>query len=354
MDLQCTASNASVCDAQRPVPGPDSGEFSSTVAGAVEPASLPVALPSPPVALPSPPVALPSPPKARQARPGSEEWMAERTREQTELDKLEAKITELWDHINAATAQFLALLAEFDRKEGWAQHGVASCAHWLNWQCGISSGAAREKVRTARALESLPKIREAFSEGRLSYSKVRAVTRVATKGTEDSLLNIALHGTAAHVERTVRGFRRVQRELERNEARELHERRYLDCRREADGSVKLEACLPTELGEMLLKALEAAQAELDERDQQDERDGRGKRDERDERDERGECYGDAEHAGTSAGACAADADSNAETADVSAETYGKQSARPQRCGKAGSGVSAETSLQRRGREREEM
>ncbi len=340
MDLHCTAPNASVCDAQRPALEPNSVELSSTVAGAVEPHFPPVEPVLPPVASASSPVPLPSPPKARQFRPGSEEWMAERTREKAELDKLEARITELWGPINAATAQFLALLAEFDRKEGWAQHGVASCAHWLNWQCGISSGAAREKVRTARALESLPKIRKAFSAGRLSYSKVRAVTRVATAETEDSLLNIALHGTAAHVERTVRGFRRVQRELERNEARELHERRYLDCRREADGSVKLEACLPAELGEMLLKALDAAQAELDERDQQDERDGRGKRDERDERDERGECSGDAEHAGTSAEACAAN--SNAETADVSAETYGMQSAQSQRSGKAASGVSAET------------
>ncbi len=143
MDLHCTASNASVCDAQNPAPGPDSGEFSSAVVVAMEPSSLPVALPSSPVEIPSSPVALPSPPKARQACPGSEEWMAERTREKDELDKLEARITELWGHINAATAQFLALLAEFDRKEGWAQHGVASCAHWLNWQCGISSGAAR-------------------------------------------------------------------------------------------------------------------------------------------------------------------------------------------------------------------
>ncbi len=244
MDLHCTVSNASVCDAQRPAPGPDSVELSSTVAGAVEPSSLPVEPASLPVELP--------------------------------------------------------------------------------------------------------------------YSKVRAVTRVATVDTEDALLNIALHGTAAHVERTVRGFRRVQRELERNEARELHERRYLDCRREADGSVNLEACLPAELGEMLLKALDAARAELDERDQQEERDeqaqqdergGREKRDERDERDERGECYGEAEHAGTPAGACAVDADSNAETADVSAETYGKRSAQSQRSGAAASGVSAETSLPRQERGR---
>ena len=191
--------------------------------------------------------------------------MAERQCEEAELEALESRITELWGHINAATAQFLALLAEFDRREGWAQHGVASCAHWLNWQCGISAGAAREKVRVARALTSLPKIAQAFGEGRLSYSKVRAVTRVATVETEDSLLNIALHGTAAHVERTVKGFRRVLRVLERDEAEAIHERRYLDCRRECDGSVRIEARLAPEVGELLLKALDVAQTELDER-----------------------------------------------------------------------------------------
>ena len=164
----------------------------------------------------------------------------------------------------SVTKLVTASVSQFDHKEGWAQHGMASCAQWLSWQCGIGSVAAREKVRTARALESLPKIQAAFGEGRLSYSKVRALTRVATAATEETLLHIALNGTAAHVERTVRGFRRVQRENERNEAEAMHERRYLDCRRESDGSVRLQARLAPEVGETLLKALEVAEAQLDE------------------------------------------------------------------------------------------
>ena len=232
MDLHRTSSRAPVCDAEFP----SAGAF--------------------------------APPDASDAQflhPDADTRIAARFREDGALDALEAQITRLWGHINAATAQFLALLAEFDRKEGWAQHGMASCAQWLNWQCGIGRVAAREKVRTARALESLPKIAEAFGEGRLSYSKVRALTRVATAATEETLLHIALNGTAAHVERTVRGFRRVQRARERNEAEAMHERRYLDCRRESDGSVRVQARLAPEVGEMLLKALEAAEAQLDER-----------------------------------------------------------------------------------------
>ncbi|MXW44412.1 MAG: DUF222 domain-containing protein [Gammaproteobacteria bacterium] len=199
------------------------------------------------------------------AHPDADVRMAERQRKEKALGALETQITELWGHINAATAHFLALVAEFDRREGWAQHGMASCAQWLNWQCGIGAVAAREKVRTARALEALPKIQAAFGEGRLSYSKVRALTRVAEAETEDTLLHIALNGTAAHVERTVRGFRRVKRDLERDEAEAMHERRYLDWRQDSDGSVRIEARLTPEVGELLRKALEAAHAQLDQR-----------------------------------------------------------------------------------------
>ena len=86
------------------------------------------------------------------------------------LDALESKITELWGYLNAATARFLALVAEFDREEAYARHGLVNTAQWLNWQCGIGANAAREKVRVARALEQLPEIADAFAKGELSYS----------------------------------------------------------------------------------------------------------------------------------------------------------------------------------------
>ena len=77
--------------------------------------------------------------------------------EGTSCEALEAEITELWAHINAATYRFLELLARYDREQGWAQHGLANCAQWLNWQCGVGPVAAREKLRVANALEALPK-----------------------------------------------------------------------------------------------------------------------------------------------------------------------------------------------------
>src|SRR3954470_22187794 len=109
---------------------------------------------------------------------------------------LAAQITELAGHLNAANHRWLMLIAEFDRRNGWSDWGTQSCAHWLNWKCGIDMGAAREKVRVAHALESLPKISTSMARGELSYSKARAMTRVATPATEDYLLMLARHGTA--------------------------------------------------------------------------------------------------------------------------------------------------------------
>ncbi len=108
----------------------------------------------------------------------------------TATHQLEAQITELAAHIHAATYRLLTLIREFDRREAWADQGLRSCAHWLNWKCGIDRGAGREKVRVAKALESLPQISEAFSEGRVSYSKVRAMTRIATPENEADLLGL--------------------------------------------------------------------------------------------------------------------------------------------------------------------
>ena len=100
------------------------------------------------------------------------------------LERLEHEITELAAHIHAATCRWLLLVAELDRREGWASWGAISCAEWLSWRCGIAPGAAREQVRVARALSSLPLMRAAFERGELSYSKARAISRVAEPSTE--------------------------------------------------------------------------------------------------------------------------------------------------------------------------
>ena len=125
----------------------------------------------------------------------------------------------------AATWELLTLIREFDVQEGWS--GSLSCAQWLTWRTGLAPDPAREHVRVARALGDLPKLSDAMRRGRISYSKVRAVTRVATPENERTLLDVALAGTAEHVERIVRGWRRVDRAAERAEDRRREESRSL-------------------------------------------------------------------------------------------------------------------------------
>jgi hypothetical protein len=159
------------------------------------------------------------------------------------LDTLERQITELTANIHAATYRLLCLIAEFDRRHGWAQWGVLSCAHWLNWKCGVGLVAAREKLRVAHCLDHLPAIAEAFRTGEVSYSKVRAMSRVATPENEDYLLQIARHGTANHVERLVSKYRRVQSSAECERANDLHDARYLHFRHDEDGAMLMEVRL---------------------------------------------------------------------------------------------------------------
>ena len=177
-------------------------------------------------------------------------------------DSLQDSITELAACITVATARLLALIAELDRREAWGEWGVKSCAHWLNWRCGIGLGAAREKVRVARALRSLPAISESFALGTVSYSKVRAMTRIATAENEDYLLMIARHGTASHVEGLVRSYRRVQRNESIAVANEEHALRELNWYWGEDGSLIINARLPAESGALVIKALEAAMDEI--------------------------------------------------------------------------------------------
>jgi Domain of unknown function (DUF222) len=123
------------------------------------------------------------------------------------LERLEAQICELAGHLAAATCRFLVLLGDFDARRGWASWEMTSCAAWLSWKCQMSSGTAREHVRVARALRDLPVIRGEFGAGRLSYAKVRALTRIATAATEADLAELAGPMTGNQLERFARAHR---------------------------------------------------------------------------------------------------------------------------------------------------
>ena len=173
-----------------------------------------------------------------------------------DLDRLGNQIAELSARIQVATYELLCYLREFDRQHGW--EGFRSCAHWLNWRTGLDLGAAREKLRVAAALADLNHISAAMACGRLSYSTVRALTRVATPATEARLVAVACCATAAQVERLVRAWRQADRAAQPDAEQLRLASRALSTRVDDDGMLVLRARLTPEVGAVVLRALEAA------------------------------------------------------------------------------------------------
>src|SRR5213596_3018907 len=177
------------------------------------------------------------------------------------LDRLGDEIAELSAHLDAATARLLDLIREFDARGGW-NTGFSSCAAWLAGRVGFAPGAAREHVRVARALGTLPRLAHALARGELSYAKVRELTRVATPETEERLLAVGRAGTADHVERIVRGWRRMDRKAEAAEDARRHRNRSLETYHGDDGMLVIRGRLAPEVGALLVHALTAAREAL--------------------------------------------------------------------------------------------
>jgi hypothetical protein len=177
------------------------------------------------------------------------------------MHRLGDEIAELCAHLEATTARLLDMIRRFDAGGGWAI-GFRSCAHWLSYRVGLDRGAAREKVRVARALGGLPLLSQALARGEISYSKVRALTRVATPETESRLLSVGQAGTAAHVEKIVRGWRWIDRQAEAADTEKRHARRGLEVYTDEDGMTVIRGRLEPEPGAVLLRALEAGRETL--------------------------------------------------------------------------------------------
>jgi hypothetical protein len=197
---------------------------------------------------------------------------AETELETAPTEWIEREIGELAAHIAAATCRWLGLIAELDRRGGHEAWGFHSCGAWVAWRCSIDPRSAREHVRVARALGNLPLVRERFGHGGLSYSKVRALTRIATPEIEVELVEMARFATAAQLERLVRGYRRAV-SLESAEA--AHRDRFLSCEWEEDGSLCIRGRLSPEDGALFLKAIGAGADAIREREEADSVDTQG-------------------------------------------------------------------------------
>ena len=139
---------------------------------------------------------------------------ADRPDSDLSVDELGSRIVGMSGRFAAATCRWLLLIADFDRREGCVRFGLHSTAYWLSHHCGIARRTAVEHVRVARALLAFPAFAEAMSAGRLSYSQVRAISRVPREGEHGvvaDLIMAAEHGSAAQLEALVQGMRVADR-----------------------------------------------------------------------------------------------------------------------------------------------
>ena len=168
------------------------------------------------------------------------------------------RVAVLYGEITAATREFLAALAQSDRHRDWAEEDFGSCAQWLAWRIGVTRNTVSEKVRAARALEALPLISEAMSRGEVSFSKVRALTRAATPDNEGELLDFALAGSAANLERLIRGWKKLGRSDEQHMDRLRHRSRCFSVFPDEEGMYLVKGRLTPEVAAALMRAVEAA------------------------------------------------------------------------------------------------
>jgi hypothetical protein len=168
------------------------------------------------------------------------------------------RVAVLYGEITAATREFLRAVAECDRHQDWAEEGFASCADWLAWRIGVTRNVAGEKIRAARALESLPLISDSMERGEISFSKVRALTRAATPENEAELLEYAKACSAASLERLVRGWKTLGRVDEARAERLRHRMRSFSIFPSDEGMYVVKGVVTPEVGALLQRAIEAA------------------------------------------------------------------------------------------------
>lgn len=189
---------------------------------------------------------------------------AARMERRRERDRLEDEIMTLAAEIDAAIHRFLTLLREFDERNGWVVDGVRSFADWLSWKTGLTLGVAREKVRVAKALAELPEIDDGLRRGTISYSKARALTRVATPENEATLAEMAVNTSAAQLEKICRGVRQVQRNDEAGQRSDIPPERYVRQRLTDDGMIRITIQVHPDEAEWITQAIEAMRSRLHE------------------------------------------------------------------------------------------
>jgi hypothetical protein len=181
----------------------------------------------------------------------------------TSTERLEAEATTLAAHIAAATARFLEVVGELERRRSWESWEARSMAHWVSWKCGLGPRAAREHVRVAVALRELPAVRTAFGRGELSFSKVRALTRFATVEQEHEDVALARQTTASQLERIAAAYTAAIRAADPDPVRRALDASFVSSAGNADGvTTTMTLLVPNDVAARTLRAIDAEMERL--------------------------------------------------------------------------------------------
>lgn len=208
--------------------------------------------------MPAPPPRGPGPPPSTGGWPAiaecARELGPEPACEHLSDEQVEVELRRSAGAVASATARFLVQVAEHVVRGRWAEAGMTTPGQWLSWAVGMAPSTGREMVRVALALRTFTRVRDRFLAGTISYSKVRAITRVGEPALEDTLLTFADNAPASQLERVVRTFRGL-------DAREsAHDRRGVTIRHLESGDVELRVRLPRETGLRAASQLERDRA----------------------------------------------------------------------------------------------
>jgi hypothetical protein len=166
---------------------------------------------------------------------------------------------------SAAQHRLLELVVALEESGEWAVDGATTCAHWVADALDVEVCTAREWLRIGRKLKALTTINEAFVDGRLSYSKVRTLTRVATPANESELEAIAEDVPAGRLAHALAGWLTRHETPEETEARH-RAARTMSWRVDPDGMVAAFVRLPPADAQVLMRAIDTETARRPESD----------------------------------------------------------------------------------------
>jgi len=155
--------------------------------------------------------------------------------------------------IAAASADLLQMINLFDEGKLWERDGATSMTGWLAARYGFARGTAREWVRVARALRTLPEISRAHASGRLSWDQLKPLTRFATPQTDEfwSRRGPELRPSTLYLEAA------RHEKVRKQETEQIQRMRYLTMWWDPERPILyLEGMLPAEQGAALQTALE--------------------------------------------------------------------------------------------------